>query len=140
MALASEGTKLRRGDGATPTESFTLIGAVSSVSGFGGGSTTINDVTTLQDSFVQKLPGLRDEGQGTMTVQWDATQAQFQGLHSDRAAATKRTFQIEMPDETVFEFSAYVLTFEVSAETDSPLTVDITLEIDGEIDVTWPES
>lgn len=137
MSLVSEGAALRRGDGAS-SEDFTLCGFVSSVSGFGGGSPTVNDVSTLQDSYRRKLLGLRDEGQAQLTLQWAGTDDEFQGIHEDRANGVLRNWELEIADGTVFEFSAYVLTFEVVLETDTPVTVNVTLEIDDEIEVAWP--
>ena len=137
MSMPSEGTALRRGDGAA-NEQFTLCGFVSSVSGFGGGSPTVNDVSTLQDSFRRKLLGLRDEGQAQMTLQWAGTDEEFQAIHEDRAEGRLVNWELEMPDGTEFDFAAYVLTFETVLETDTPVTVNVTLEIDGEIEATWP--
>lgn len=138
MAITTEGTAFKRGDGATPTENFVTVASVRSVSGVGGGSPSIHDVTTLQDSYRKKLVGIRDEGQATLELVWESDDAQFQGMAEDRANGTKRNFQIEWPDGTVDSFSAYVLTFERVAETDAALVVNCTLEIDGAVTTDWP--
>lgn len=136
MSLASEGTKVYRGDGEDP-EDFNLMGFVSGVTGLGGGQTTINDPTTLLDSFRRKSPGLRDEGQASLQLQWVGTDDEFQGMFEDRRNNTLRSFKVEMPDDTEFKFKGFVLTFEVPINTDELVVVDCTIEIDGEIDVTW---
>lgn len=135
--ITSEGIKLLRGNGAE-SETFTEVGAVSGFSGVGGGAPAIHDATTLADSFRRKLVGVRDEGQMSLTLQWHGSDAQFRGMQADRSAGTLRNFEIEFPDDTVFALSAYVLTFEVSAESDAAVTVTCNLEIDGAVGVTWP--
>ena len=140
MALVSEGTILRRGDGET-VEEFTAIGEVVSMSGLGGGSPTVIDVSHLGSSFREKLLGLRDEGQVSMTLQWTGGDAQHQELWTDRANGVLRNFQAVYPDGVVDTFSAYVMTFESSVETDAAITVQVGLEITGAVDRAWePES
>lgn len=135
--LEAEGTKLLRGDGEEP-EDFNEIGAVTSITGIGGGSPTILNPTRLGDDFQRKRVGLRDEGQASLTLQWDGSDAEFQGMHEDRVNKTLRNFELEYPDGTQIDFAAYVLTFEISSEADSLIEVSCTLEIDGAIEVTWP--
>jgi tail tube protein len=134
--LETEGTVLSRGDGEA-SEAFTAIASVSSLSGIGGGSPTVIDVSTLADSFKQKRLGLRDEGQISMTLQWHGSDAEFQGCHADRAQKVLRNWQILFPDGTLAEFAAFVMTFEVQVETDDALRVNCTLEISGEVDIDW---
>lgn len=137
MALVSEGTILKRGNGAE-SEVFAAVGEVVSMSGLGGGSPTVIDVSHLGSTFRQKLLGLRDEGQVQMTLQWTGGDALHTELWSDRAAGTLRNFIIEYPDDTEDAFSAFVMTFESSVETDAAITVNVTLEITGAVSRTWP--
>lgn len=136
MALRSEGTVLSRGDGETP-EVFSPLGTVRSITGMGGGSPTVIDVSHLGSAFREKLLGLRDEGQLTFELQWDGEDETFRAIWADRAAGTLRNWQIELPDDTVFTFSAYVMTAELSAETDAAITVSVTLEISGAATPQW---
>jgi len=137
MAMRSEGTTFARGDGGDP-ENFAAIAAVKGISGIGGGTPTVLDPTTLADSTRRKMLGLRDEGQLQLTLEWTGSDAEFQGMLADRAAGTSRNFQITFPDTTTYDFAAFVMTFEVSAELDALVQVTISLEIDGAVSVTWP--
>lgn len=138
MALRSEGTVLSRGDGETP-EVFSPLGTVRSITGMGGGSPTVIDVSHLGSAFREKLLGLRDEGQLTFELQWDGEDETFRAIWADRAAGTLRNWRIELPDDpsTVFTFSAYVMTAELSIETDAAVTVSVTLEISGAAAPQW---
>lgn len=128
--ISAQLTSLARGDGEA-SEEFTVIGAITSISGIGGGSPTILNPTRLSDTHVRKLMGLLDEGQANITMQWDGDDDQFQGMWDDRVGRVRRNFQITYPEGTEITFTAYVSTFQIDSEVDSLLTVDCTLEIDG---------
>jgi hypothetical protein len=132
MALISEGTILRRGDGDS-SETFSPIGEVTSASGLGGGSPTVIDVSHLGSSFREKVLGLRDEGQISMTLQWAGDDTTHQGLWNDRATGALRNFELQYPDGTLDSFSAFVMTFESNIATDAAITVNVTLEITGQV-------
>lgn len=137
MALKAEGTILRRGDGATPTEAFAEVAEVKSINSVGGGSPTVIDTSHLRSTHRRKLIGLRDEGQAALVLEWTGSDAEFQGMWSDRRLAVRRNFEVEYPDGTLDRFAAYVMTFETTAETDASITVAATLEIDGEVTRTF---
>jgi hypothetical protein len=132
--LTSEGIKFKRGDGQS-SETFTEVASVSGFSGLGGGAPAIHDATTLSDAFRRKLVGVRDEGQMSVTLQWHGSDEQFRGMQADRADATLRNFELEFPDGDVAALAGYVLTFEIGAVSDSAVTVNCNIEIDGA--VTW---
>ena len=134
--ITSEGIKFKRGDGES-SQTFTEVASVSGFSGIGGGAPAIHDATTLSDSVRRKLVGIRDEGQMSVTLQWHGSDAQFRGMQADRSAGTLRSFEIEFPDGDVAALNGYVLTFEVGAESDSAVTVNCNIEIDGEVSWAW---
>ncbi len=132
-AIATQGTLVKRGDGGGP-EVFTTIGEVVSFDG-PGGKATIIDATHLQSTAKEKLAGLPDEGEISMTLNFVPSDAQQTGLRNDRAARTKRNFKIVFTDagaETA-SFSAYVLEYKLSVKPDSKVELAVTLEITGPI-------
>lgn len=66
-ALESQGMTIARGDGATPTEVFTTIPEVKSISGPDGSANEI-DVTDLSSSAKEFRMGLQDEGNITLDM------------------------------------------------------------------------
>ena len=134
-ALKSQGVALKRGDGGG-TEVFTTIGEVFSITG-PGGSATVIDATHFQSTAKEKIMGLPDEGQVSLEMNLDPTDAEQTGLRSDRDAQTLRNFQLVLTDggSTTISFSAYVMTFSISMAVDDKITASVTLEISGS--ATW---
>lgn len=133
--IESQGVSLQRGDGGGP-EVFTSIGRVSDFSG-PQGSAAVIDCTTLEDTAKVKLMGLPDEGQFSFTINLDPGNAQHIGLKDDRAARTKRNFQLILTDvaTTTLSFAAFVVGFAVAGTVDDKVTTACTMEISGA--VTW---
>lgn len=135
LGLHSQGTVIRRGDGASP-EAFVAIGEVKSVGG-PTGSAPVIDISHLTSAAREKRLGLADEGQVTLSCNLIPGDAAQVGLRADRLAATLRNFRIELPASPVpvLTFSAYVLEFSTTFAVDEPAELTITLEISGA--VTW---
>lgn len=132
-AIPTQGTLVKRGDGGGP-EVFITIGEVTGFDG-PGGKASIIDATHLQSTFKEKLMGLPDEGEISLTLNYVPSDAQQIGLRNDRAARTKRNFKIVFTDagsETA-SFSAFVLEYKLSAKPDSKVDLAVTLEVTGPI-------
>lgn len=134
-AIETQGTELKRGDGATP-EVFTTVGEVVSFTG-PGGSASVIDVTHLLSTAREKRMGLPDEGQFTFEVNLIPSDTAQIGLRTDRAARTLRNFQLVLTDvaTTTLSFAAYVTGFSLSGGVDNVTKASVTLEISGA--VTW---
>ncbi len=124
---------------------FDNIGEVKTVSG-PSGSAAIIDITHLGSTAKEKLIGIRDEGQISLSINLDKANAtsQHTGLINDRANRTKQTFDIKFTDAsatamtsttqpTAIYFDAYVPSFSISAAVDNVVSADITLEITSAI-------
>lgn len=135
-SLETQGVTIARGDGATPTEVFTVIGELVSFQG-PGGSASVIDVTHLGSAAKEKRVGLMDEGQFTFELNLDTSDAQQTGLRADRTARVLRNFELTLTDSpaTVISFSAYVLSVPIQGAVDDKIGSSITLEISGP--VTW---
>lgn len=140
-AKAAKNTKLKRGDGGSPTENFTLIGEVRSISGPSESVETI-DVTS-QDSTAKEFisAGLVDGGEVTFEMNLIGSDAQQQGLRDDMVNGRLRNFKLELNDHastpTTFSFAALVTGIEPSSELGSQYLSSVTLKISGLTTVTW---
>src|SRR5262245_39946906 len=132
-AFNAQGTVLKRGNGASP-EVFTAIGEVRDFNGPGGSAKEI-DTTHLTSSAKEWLMGLQDEGELSINCKAVFSDAQQQGLRTDRANRTLRNFKLVFADvsATTASFAAYVKTFTVSGAVDDRVNLAVTLRISGAI-------
>ncbi len=137
-AIASFGTLLKIGDGGSPTENFTTIAEVKSITG-PSMSVKIDDVTTHSTStpWRAKLATLLDGGTvafGLNFIPTDATQDFPAGLLKDFTNRTLRNFKLVLTDagHTTWAFSAFVQDFKMDMPVDGVLTANCTLAISGQ--------
>jgi hypothetical protein len=133
-AIEAQGCEIKRGGGGSP-ETFTTIPEIKSFSG-PGGSASILDVTSLQSTAKEKRVGLKDEGQLSLTINYNPDNTVHAGLRTDRSNRTLRNFQIVFTDgspATTWSFSAYVSGFSVQGAVDAIVEATVTLEISGDI-------
>lgn len=136
QAIASQGVVFARADGAG---GYTPIAEITDFTGPDGQASVI-DVSSLDHGFKQKLMGMADEGQVSLSVNLVPGDAGQQGLRNDRIAKTRQSFQMVLTDadKTTLTFDAYVLGFSVKGSTDERVTADVTLEITGQ--VVWSDA
>lgn len=134
--IESQGTRLMRGDAASP-EVFTLVPQIISLSGPDGTANEI-DITTLDSTGKEFVMGLKDEGQITCEMIWNDNLAQHAGLESDRSNRTQRNFQIRYSDSpnTVLSFAAFVLGLSRTHGVDDVNRSSMTLRVTGAITVS----
>ena len=123
---------------AASTAAGSLVGEVTDFSGPGGQSAVI-DVTNLNSTAKEKLIGLRDEGQLTMSLNLSFTDAAQIALRADRATRTRRKAVIKFNDNTTDAaktkaiFDGYVLGFSVSGAVDDAVRANAVIEITGAV-------
>lgn len=132
--VQSQGVQLQLGDGASP-EVFTSVGQVTNVSGLRGGQATVIDTTNLSSTRREKTMGLPDEGQVTVSLHYDPSDAQHTQMEVARAGRTLTNFKLTLPTTPVteFAFSGFVLTFPINNALDTVVQGDVTIEITGEV-------
>lgn len=137
MAIESQGMSIKIGDGATPTEGFTDINSVKSISG-PSGSASVIDITTLASTAKEKMMGLKDEGQVSLNINFNPSEATHLALLTARTNKTKTNFQLHFTDasNTVYNFAGYVLSVPVNSGVDAVVEGSVTIEISGEITIT----
>lgn len=124
------GTELRRGDGATPTEVFTAIGHVTNIGG-PSLSKEAYDVTThgSPDQYREFIPGLKDGGEVSLDLNYDPAVHDPVPLGFDDT--TLSNYELEFPDGSLFEFTAFLMDFEPEAPHDDKLSLSLTFKVSG---------
>ena len=135
MAISSQGIKFFWST-STAVSTAQSIGEVNDFTGPGGAAAVI-DITHLQSTAKEKLMGLRDEGQLTLNINYNATDTGQVALKADRASRSKRSAALKFADSATsfISFDAYCLNFSISGAVDQKVAAAVTLEIDGP--VTW---
>ena len=135
MAIEAQGTKLFWSTAtAASTSSSALIGEVTDFTG-PGGSAGVIDITNQQSTAKEKLIGLRDEGQLSMTLNFSATDVAQMNLRTDRAARTKKRVTMKFVDTNtcIAVFKGYCLSYSISGAVDNKITANAVVEITGAV-------
>lgn len=132
-AVESQGVVVAVTDGGSPS-SFSTINNVTDFSGPGGQASVI-DVSNLASVRREKLMGLPDEGQFTLTLNWDPDDTTHQALRTYRNNRTRVEFKITLTDttNTTGVFYGYVLGVTLSGAVDAAIKASVNIEIDGAI-------
>lgn len=139
-ANAAKGTKLQRGDGATP-ENFTTIGEVTT---FNGPNKTVNeiDVTSFDSEAEEFVFGVPSNGEVSFEFNFVGSNVEQQGLQTDADAGTKRNYRIVLNDHatspTRFDFLAGIKAVGFQGQgPNAAYKGSCTLKISGEVTRTY---
>jgi len=133
--LDSSGYTAYTSGGTFTPVSWTAIGEVHDTDG-PGGSASVIDVTHLQSTAKEKMIGLMDEGQLSLSVNWVPGNAGQAALQTARSSRALKNIRLTYSDGTIQTFSAYVLNFSVAGAVDDKVSGSITLEISGVVTTT----
>jgi predicted secreted protein len=140
MAIFAKGTQLKVGNGATPTEVFTLIPGVRTITGPSMSAEQI-DITShdTPGGFRDKMQGLKDWGVLSFELLWEPENTQHQQLFDDYVAGTVRNYTLTYPDTpaTTLTFAGFVGNNPTSAPFDGALTKTAEIVIMGSPAPTW---
>lgn len=129
------GLALRRGDGATPTEVFTAVPKVNSLSGLGAVNPTI-DVTNWDSTAKEYIAGLADGQEVTIEMNRVLGDAQQDGLIADVDGKLNRNFEFDMDDggqvET-FDFTLAMTSWSVTPNNEDKHILSVSGKISGAI-------
>lgn len=131
-AIVTQGLTIAR----MGTSAFETIPNIKSFQGLGGQAQVI-DVTNLSSTAKEKRIGLRDEGELSITLDFDPDDTVQEGLRTDRANRTRQQFKITFTDTTptTATFYGYVNQFGIQGGVDAVIEASVSIVIDG--DVTW---
>ena len=139
MAFEAQGTEFYWSTStAASTGAANLIGEVTDFSG-PGGQASIIDVTHLLSTAKEKLVGLRDEGQVSMTLNLSFSDAGQIALRADRASRSRRKCVIKFNDSatdaarTKAIFDGYCMGFSVTGAVDNKVSANAVIEITGAV-------
>ena len=143
MAFESQGTEFFWSTVTTIASTSTgcMVGEITDFSGPGGQAAVI-DVTNLNSTAKEKLVGLRDEGQLSLSLNLSFSDTAQTAIRTDRANRTKRKCVIKFNDSTVdltrtkAVFDAYCLGFSISGAVDNKVSAAAVIEITGAVTYT----
>jgi len=136
MAMETQGCKFFW-SASTAQSTAQKVGEVTDFSGPGGAAAVI-DITHLESTAKEKLIGLRDEGQLSLTLNYNATDTGQIALIADRASRSKRKALLKFTDDATHcaVFDAYCQQFSVAGAKDDKITANTVLEITGAVNFT----
>lgn len=130
----SQGCEFRVQNSASPP-AYVAVGQVVSITDLRGGNATVIDVSNLASTRKEKRMGLPDEGQISLTLQYDPDDTQQTLLETKRDGRLLSNFQVALADSppTTFTFQGYVLTFGLGIAVDDVVMGSVTVEITGAV-------
>ena len=128
---SSEFETYTEGGTATPA-TYTEVGEVVDFDGPGATANTI-DVTHLGSDFREKLMGLRDWGELTLTCNLDIDDTGQQAVEAACDARSQIGFRITYSSDDVQTFDGYVLGTSISGGVDDKVNYTITIAITGDV-------
>lgn len=138
---AGRGTLLKMGDAGSP-EIFTAIANVASFNGPNESMTMLDGTHLNSGEFMEKIPGMKDGGQVSLTCHFDPTNATHDattGLKSKFDSKVLTNFKLDFTaiwaTNNIVAFAAYVNLGAIQGAPNTIITRDVTLEVSGA--VTW---
>lgn len=123
----------------TTSTSFATSQAVNDVTSVGGPGISAGklDVTSLQSTAKEFIMGLRDNGDISLDMIFNSTDAGQLALRNDLNTRTKRRIAIKIPDATttLWHCEAYCTNWSLSGSVDNVQKLSATVGLTGAI--TW---
>ena len=137
MAIAGVGTIFNRWDPTSGSAGgWKPMAEINNITGPGMTRDTI-DTTALdtEGGYRTFITGFRNAG--TITMSMNFTQTGFMALKDDFESNDAVDYQIVLPDdeETVIEFEGLVTEIPLTIPPDDKITVDVSIQISGKVDV-----
>lgn len=130
--IDTTGKTLTAANGTLTPVAYTQIGEVTDWNG-PGGSAAVIDVTHLLSTRKEKLAGIPDEGQLSLSINFDPSDAGIAAAQAARIARAEKDFKITYSDDQTASFSGYVLGVTSSGSVDGKVSGSITIEVTGEV-------
>ena len=132
--VSSQGLTISKGNGASP-EVFAEIANVTGHDGPSRENPEI-DVSDLNATAKEFLPGLVDNGEISLNVNFDPAATSQTDLLTAQEARTVSNYRITWPGASpakTWTFPAFVKSFSTTSSVDAPLTGSITLRVTGDV-------
>ena len=118
--------------GTATSTTFTNIVNVRSFSGFDGAASEI-DVTNLDSLAKEFRLGLVDQGQFTMELDYDNSNAGHIALRAKQVSGILSNFKLTLPNSNIITFNAYVKKFSLAGGVDAVAKTQVDLRITGAV-------
>lgn len=127
-----KGTKLLRGNGDGPPETFVLLGGVQDISPPSLSKDMI-DVTDASSDVEWKeyMSGLKEAGDISLEVLLDHQDSGQQQLRSDFLGSDLHNYRVQFPDGSNWTMAAHVSNLEAATPKDSKMVYAVTLKPSG---------
>lgn len=139
MGMDAFGTELRRGNGATPVETFTVIADVTNISGPSMERETL-DMTShgSPDQWREFIGGIKDGGEVSIDMNYDPGEDTHTTLQNDFDDDGPRHFQIVFPDDaqTAWEVNLVLTGLEPEYPFDDKMACSATWKVSGKPNLT----
>lgn len=136
---AGRGTLLKMGDGGGP-EIFTKLANIASFNGPNESFTMLDGTHLDSGEFMEKIPGMKDGGQVSLTCHFDPTNATHDattGLKKKFDDKILTNFRIDFSaiwaSNNLISFAAYVNLGPIQVAPNQIITRDVTLEVSGAV-------
>ena len=130
--IDTTGKTLTAANGTLTPVAYTQIGEVTDWDGPGGSSAVI-DKTHLLSTRKEKFAGVPDEGQLSLSVNFDPSGAGIEAAQAARIARAEKDFKITYSDDQTATFSGDVLAVTSSGSFDGKVSGSITIEVTGAV-------
>lgn len=130
----------------TPPGTYATVGEVVELTGPDGAAAVL-DVTNLQSSFVEKLPGLPDPGSWAITLNQDLNSAEQTAMREEwgDSTVTAHNYRVTYPDPTNLtnalltrSFAGKVQSWSATAAQNTQITIAASILVLGTIVDTTP--
>lgn len=118
--------------GAATPVTFTNIANLKTFSGFDGAAAEI-DVTNLDSTAKEFKIGLVDQGQFTMEIDYDDTNAGHIALRAKQVSRQLCNFKLILPDNATITFAGYVKKFSLGGGVDQVAKTSVDIRISGAV-------
>lgn len=133
-AISAQGTTFAIDTASSGSPTYTTIANVKTFSGFDGSSSEI-DVTNLSSTAKEYRLGLEDNGQFTIDLDRDLSDAGQTALLAARDSQAAKGFKLLLSNGTYATFTGYVKKFSMSGGVDQVVKGACDIRISGA--VTW---
>jgi len=130
-ALHTKQILFQRAMGGSP-DVFETVGEVNSFDGPQMSAPSI-DATSFDSTWAESLVGVPDGGQVTLGFNWIPSNGPQSRLRTDFAAGMLRAYRIELTDNTVIAFSAYITAVSPSGAVNDKTNGSVTVRITGAV-------
>ena len=133
--IDTTGKTLTAANGTITPLAYVEVGEITDFDG-PSGSAAVIDKTNLASTAKEKMMGLPDEGQFTLSINRQPDNAGQLAVSAARTARTQKNFKITYSDNKVHSFAGYVLGDTWAGGVDGLVSGSITIEIDGAVTLT----